>query len=160
MERLNRLLKHELFQNRMKRIAQAERDRIYCRHDQKHALDVARIAYILNLEEQMGFDKEFIYAMALLHDLGRSEEYEQGRSHHEAGAELAAVLLPECGFTSEETRRICTAIAAHRNVDDKDDDSCIRLLYRADKLSRNCYDCLVVETCYWEEKSRNYKVIY
>ncbi len=160
MERLNRLLKHELFQDCMKRIGQAEQDRIYCRHDRKHSLDVARIAYILNMEEQMGFDKEFIYAMALLHDLGRSEEYEQGRSHHEAGAELAAQILPECGFTPEETKRICTAIAAHKNAGDEGADSCVRLLYRADKLSRDCYDCLATETCYWKEECRNYQVLY
>lgn len=160
MERLNRLLEHELFQDCMKRIMQAERDRIYCRHDWRHALDVARIAYILSMEEQLGFDKEFIYAMALLHDLGRSEEYEQGCSHHEAGAELAAQLLPECGFTSEETERICTAIAAHKDVDEKGVDSCIRLLYRADKLSRDCYNCLAKETCYWKEECRNYKLLY
>lgn len=160
MERVNRILAHELFRSCRQKIVQAEENRIYCKHDLNHSLDVARIAYILNLEEQGNLDKELIYAMALLHDLGRSEEYAQGRPHQEAGVNLAEQILLECGFTSRETTRICNAIATHKNNDDMIGDMCIRLLYRADKLSRNCYDCMASETCYWEEGSKNYKVLY
>lgn len=160
MERVNRILKHELFQNCMQQIVQAEQERIYCGHDLNHSLDVARIAYIINLEEHLNLDKEFIYAMALLHDLGRSEEYEQGHSHHEAGVNLARQILSDCGFAFEEAERICTAIAAHKYASAEKDESWVYLLYRADKLSRSCYDCMASKTCYWEEECRNSKVLY
>lgn len=160
MERVDRILKHELFLCCMRRIAEAEEHRIYCKHDLDHALDVARIAYILNLEEQGGIGKEVIYAMALLHDLGRSEEYETGSPHHGAGAELAGRILTECGFAAADSRRICQAIAAHKDAERNAGNYCAGLLYRADKLSRNCFDCMASKTCYWEEECRNHSVSY
>lgn len=160
MERIDRIMKHALFQRSMKQIEKAEEHRIYCRHNLAHSLDVARIAYILNLEEQGYLNKELIYAMALLHDLGRKEEYENGQSHHGAGAELARQILAECEFTETEIRQICEAIAAHKNAGMEPEDYCITLLYRADKLSRNCFDCMASKTCYWEEKCKNNQILY
>ena len=52
-------------------------------------MDVARIAYIENLEAQLGLEKEDIYIAALLHDLGRVDEYESGIGHHIAGRKRA-----------------------------------------------------------------------
>lgn len=160
MKRIDRIMKHGLFLACMEKIERAEEHRIYCKHDFNHSLDVARIAYILNLEEQGGLDREVIYAMALLHDLGRSEEYEKGKPHHEAGVELAERILSECGFTEEECRRIGQAIAFHKNADSDKEDYCVGLLYRADKLSRNCFACTASKTCYWKEECRNYGVSY
>ena len=40
----------------------------------EHFLDVARLMYIYNLEDQAGFSKEMIYAAGLLHDIGRYEQ--------------------------------------------------------------------------------------
>ena len=36
--------------------------------------------WIKNLEEQLKFDSEVIYAPALLHDIGKDEQYESGIS--------------------------------------------------------------------------------
>ena len=46
--------------------------------------------------------KDIIYATALLHDLGRADQYEKGISHEEAGAILAEEILTDCGYTREE----------------------------------------------------------
>lgn len=43
----------------------------------EHFLDVARLMYIYNLEDQAGFSKEMIYAAGLLHDIGRYEQMEK-----------------------------------------------------------------------------------
>ena len=37
-----------------------EKSRIFCKHDLQHSLDVARIAYILNLEADLKIEKEII----------------------------------------------------------------------------------------------------
>ena len=41
-----------------------------------HLLDVARLAWIFNLEANQEISKERIYAAALLHDIGRHIQYE------------------------------------------------------------------------------------
>ncbi len=179
MERIDKIMTHKLFGQCMAKIEEAERERVYCRHHLAHALDVARIAYILNLEEHGPLAQDVIYAMALLHDLGRSVEYETGTSHHEAGAELAMRILPECGFTRQEVSEISKAISGHQyagqpvsfvsagnvranDADQTEDtaDYAKSLLFRADKLSRNCYDCLASKTCYWDEDQKNNRIIY
>lgn len=172
MERIDRIMKHPLFQQCREVIDIAERNRVYCRHNLEHSLDVARIAYILNLEEGGKLDQALIYAMALTHDLGRSEEYTLGKNHHVAGAELAELILTACGFSEEDTQMICQAIAAHKALDATSEpetgkeeqnwkkDYCRKLLYRADKLSRNCYDCAAAKTCYWDDNIRNHRIVY
>lgn len=171
MERVDKIMKHPLFQQCREVIDQAEVNRIYCKHNLEHSLDVARIAYILNLEEKESLEKELIYAMALVHDLGRSEEYINGTNHHVAGAEIAKQLLEECGFSAKEIHMVCQAVAAHKSWSDAGHDTnaeeqqrtveyCKKLLYRADKLSRNCYDCSASKTCYWDENIRNHQVLY
>lgn len=160
MKRIQRIIKHEAFCYGMKQIEAAERDRIYCKHNLEHSLDVARIAYILNLEEQGGLSRELIYAMALLHDLGRCEEYHKGTAHEEAGAALAERILLECGFHEKETGQICQAIATHKHSGRDAEDYGARLLYRADKMSRNCFACTASKTCYWKEECKNSGILY
>lgn len=50
MDRLDRLLKDELYRGYLDKNAAAEKNRKFCRHDFQHLVDVARIAYILLLE--------------------------------------------------------------------------------------------------------------
>ena len=50
-----------------------------------HLLDVARIAYIRNLEKGYGFRKDVIYAAAVLHDIGKALQYEEKVPHEIAG---------------------------------------------------------------------------
>ena len=56
MPRLNAVVNHEVYQTYYKRICECETDRVFCCHQMNHLLDVARIAYIKNLEEGLGFD--------------------------------------------------------------------------------------------------------
>ena len=79
---------------------EAEKDRIFCKHGIEHLLDVARIAYIENLEQNCGVSKEWIYTAALLHDIGRFLQYSKGNIM-KAGAELKEILK-DCGFKQEE----------------------------------------------------------
>lgn len=154
MNRITELLKNKTYQIYRANIKQLEKDRCFCLHGVEHGLDVARISYILNLEEQLGYDKEMLYAMALLHDIGRVQEYESGVSHHVAGAEIAKEILQESGFTEAEITQICDAISGHKSAENGEK-SLKSLLYRADKLSRNCFDCEAYEECYWTKEMKN-----
>ena len=79
LEKINGILQHADFQKYMRQNRQAEKDRVFCHHDWQHALDVARICYILCLEKgiftQSKLDGKLLcYATALLHDIGRFAE--------------------------------------------------------------------------------------
>ena len=145
MERINYILHDPEFLNYLKKNQEAEADRIYCHHDLAHFLDVSRIAYILSLEEKLNIDKAILYAMGLLHDIGRWMEYENGIDHAIASKELASGILQKCEFSEIERKEILTAIEGHR---EKGDISLLGdILYRADKLSRNCTLCNGRITC-------------
>ena len=55
MDRVNAILKHKTYRKYYDQIEKIEKDRIFCRHQMPHLLDVARIAYITNLERNLGF---------------------------------------------------------------------------------------------------------
>jgi putative nucleotidyltransferase with HDIG domain len=155
MERVNRILKHPEFLPRVRDIEELERARIFCGHGMDHLMAVARLAYIENLEMGYGISRETIYAAALLHDLGRKEEYLTGVDHHRAGLALAKRMLCETGFSGEESDEILEAIAHHGNSAMKQETGLKGLLYRADKKSRRCWDCPAVTECDWEPEKRN-----
>lgn len=201
MERIDKVMNHPVFRDTMEKIEQAEIDRFFCRHGLNHALDVARIFYILLLEEQasgnkkladnenemksvdkefvncdsaelpkdkepvncdsamLPIDKELVYATALLHDIGRFEQYENGTPHNEAGAKLAGEIMASCGFTEDECELAINAIKGHRR-DSDDSDMFGHLLYKADKLSRDCYQCEAEPECYWSAEQKNMRVKY
>lgn len=155
MERVNRILRHPLWRGALARIAELEKDRIYCGHDLDHMLHVARLAYIESLERGLSLSKALIYAAALLHDVGRGLEYEAGIPHEEASRAMAETILPECGFCPEEAEQIMQAISAHRKGE-KIMDGLAGLLYRADKASRNCYLCKAADRgCNWSAAEKN-----
>ena len=56
MERVNAICRHALWRESMDEIARLEQDRVFCRHDRAHLLDVARLAYMENLERGLGVD--------------------------------------------------------------------------------------------------------
>lgn len=155
MDRINQILHHPLWQETMKDLGILEQGRIFCRHDIVHLLDVARIACLENLESGLGIPKELIYGAALLHDLGRAAQYREGTPHHQASAELALRILPECGFSPAETDRIVDAIRSHRKDETVGDISLSGLLYRADKASRLCLFCNAREGCNWSDEKKN-----
>jgi uncharacterized protein len=159
MERVEKVMNHQTFKDIMKRIEKAEIDRVFCKHGISHLLDVARILYILVLEEKADIDKELVYATALLHDICRCEQYEKDVPHSDAGADIAEKILKDCGFSKTECELATNAIRVHSDKSGKGDlFAC--LLYRADKLSRNCFECGAIADCYWPEDLKNYCVKY
>ncbi len=158
MERIQQIIAHPDFGSAYERTVQWEQQREFCRHEIGHYLDVARIAYIWNLEQQTGLDKEIIYAAALLHDIGRYQQYEDGIPHEQAGATLAAPILADCGFTAAEQEQILAAIRSHRGSTGASA-PLNRLLYEADKRSRNCGFCPAVDACSWSEDKKNKEII-
>ncbi len=160
MERIDKVIMHPIYQDQGKRIEEAEQDRIFCRHGLAHALDVARILYIMVLEKKLSFDKEVLYAAALLHDIGRAEQYSRQMAHHKAGASIAREILADCQFEEWEISLIANAIMEHQAVGAEADDSLNALLYQADKLSRNCFCCKAWKECYWEKDKKNESIQY
>lgn len=202
MERVNRILNHDLFKKYLKKNKSAEENRQFCHHDMGHFLDVARLAMIFYLKERcaqtavdrtktdvqtagggaengaQGCDgkkgsfgaklygsepqisEELIYAAALLHDIGRWKQYEDGTPHEKASAELAPEILADCGFRAEETEQILTAILNHRNEKIKEEQSLSGILYRADKMSRSCFACEAEAACDWKGTKKNLELRY
>ncbi len=158
MDRIDKILNDNEFKLRMKTIITSEYKRKFCRHGLGHALSVARIAYIISLEEKLGLEKEMIYAAALLHDIGRYTELEKEMSHHMAGAITAEPILKRAYFSDQEIEIITGAISKHKQ-ETMETDALSRILFRADKLSRNCFLCDAKDECYWDEDLKN-KTIY
>lgn len=153
MERYQKIYEHPVYKHMLDNIKRAEKDRIFCLHGIEHSLDTARIAYIISLEEKLDIKKDIIYAAALLHDIGRYGS----KAHNEAGADAVCVIMPECGYTEEETRLTAEAVRQHRTDGVS---GLAKVLYRADKLSRNCFECKASAECYWSDEKRNKTIIY
>lgn len=158
MDRVNQIWKHPLYQTELHKLQLLEADREFCRHTPKHFLDVARLAYIRALEENYSVSKELIYCTALLHDIGRARQYEDGTPHDEAGAVIAEQILKELGFSPEEIQAIVSAIRGHRA--ETNQTILGQLIYRADKKSRNCFSCKAEPECYWSSAKKNMTIQY
>ena len=160
MERIEKIRKHVLFLDGLRRNAAAEADRCFCHHDMAHFLDVARIGVIINLEEELEVPKEMIYAAALLHDIGKHRQYGEGIPHEQASAAAALEILADCGFDDKETSVITDAILQHRNGDVVWERNLRGLLYRADKASRPCFVCDRSEQCDWKGSKKTREIRY
>ena len=137
-----------------------EEDRIYCLHGISHSLDVARIAYIMMLEDGIDINQDVLYGAALLHDLGRSVDMVK---HNEKSVDIARSLLPECGYNTSQIDEIVEIIESHsgelpieeiqRLRQDKNLD--VKSYFKiADQLSRNCFCCKAASTCKWDMDTR------
>ena len=144
MPRIDYICANGLFRRHLGNIAQLESGRIFCRHGIDHLLDVARIMWIKNLEEQLEFDREVIYATALLHDIGKDEQYESGISH-------------DVAFEPADAAAIKTAILGHRKLR-VNSQPLERLLYAADKASRACFACPARNACNWSDDKKNLSI--
>lgn len=155
MPAVERIRLHPEYRRRLARLAELEADREFCRHGMGHLLDAARIAYILNLERGLGFSRELVYAAALLHDVGKGEQYETGAPHDVAGAEIARAILAGTGdFSPDEQEAIVRAVREHRRP--SPGASVLGALLReADKASRACYECPAREGCSWSDEKKN-----
>ncbi len=150
MDRVNKILADRDFISNLSLTEQKELHRPYCKHCFDHLLAVARLAYILLLEEGLSpINKETVYAAGLLHDFGRGEQYLTGADHAVHGAELAAPLLNRAGFSEHETLLISEAISQHRHdaIENIKRSPLSRALNKADRLSRLCFYCKTKNSC-------------
>ncbi|MDY3920020.1 MAG: HD domain-containing protein [Candidatus Limivivens sp.] len=160
MDRINQIINHKTYRHCLKQIRDLEKDRIFCGHDMAHFLDVARLAYLISLEEGLAIPKERIYATALLHDIGRHIQYLEGTPHQEASLPIAEEILKDCGFEEEEREDILTAIRRHRDPQAASEPDLSGLIYRADKLSRSCFGCQAEPQCDWSARKKNLELTY
>ena len=158
MDRINQILNHPIYQKYMAANAAKEKGRIFCRHNINHSLDVARIAYLLNLEEEQQIDKDMIYGAALLHDIGRHVQYETGEKHAFVSARFAPEILRECNFNEEEITEIVDAIYYHGHKNEFGRRGLKALIARADQMSRACFACQAYEDCKWSEERKNHEI--
>ena len=190
MKFTQKLLKHPEFQRIQQEISIWEQDRVYCRHELSHALDVCRMAWIIFLEhthangqslENMEELKVRIYVTGLLHDIGRSCQYQTGEHHSDAGARIARKILQELDYPYEWTEETIQAVGAHHG---KLEERQMRwqefegkavchsfhsaelsgqltdLIQCADHLSRNCFCCPASEGCKWSAQEKNRTIRY
>ena len=161
MKRVNAIITHPVYREYYDRLEVLEERRPFCCHQMAHLLDVARIAYIRSLEDHLDLDKEVIYAAAVLHDIGKSLQYEKNIPHEISGAEIAEKILnslPEAtAFSTVEIQMILTAIRGHRKPRE-DAEPLERLLYESDKASRTCFACPAEQECDWSIEKKNMEI--
>lgn len=161
MDRITLILQHPHFLFYCKKNKEFEKGRKYCKHNFNHFTDVARIAYIYNLEQNWGFSKELIYACALLHDIGKWKQYQDGTPHNESSAVLAEKILKDCSFSEQESAEILSAILTHRNDKALEQKNTLNwLIYMADKKSRPCFFCKKEPDCNWKQEQKNQTLEY
>ena len=131
MERVWKIYSHPRYQECLGKNQAAEEGRSLCRHNLQHFLDVARLAYIFSMERKYQVKKEFIYASALLHDIGKWRQYTEKIPHEKASAQIAEEILEDAGFGQKERGCILQAILNHRKEE------------RADRLSEILYLSLI-----------------
>lgn len=159
MKVLEKIRNHPLYQESYEKLQRAEKNRIFCCHNMTHFLDVARIAWILNLEQEMKIRKEVVYAAALLHDIGKYRQYEEGVPHELASAEIAEKILRELTefFAEEEIQEILQAVRGHRKLREQAQ-GLEYLLYVSDKKSRACFACPAESECNWKKEQKNMEI--
>lgn len=156
MDRVNEIIFNETYKEALSKLNKFEENRVFCKHNIEHFLDLARIAYIEVLEKGLNYNKEVIYAIALLHDIGRVLEYENKTPHNKGSVIMAKDILKEIGFSGEEKSIIMKCIESHREEGDLE---LAKIICKSDKLSRKCFSCEVEKECYWDKHKKNTKII-
>ncbi|WP_297810563.1 HD domain-containing protein [uncultured Finegoldia sp.] len=159
MENTDIVLNHKLFNEKLNKIEDDEKTRVFCKHNLSHLMDVARICYIQCLEENLLIDKDLIYVTALLHDLGRADEIDTGINHNILSVKIAEEILKDLKFDDKSKSRILNAIKYHR-YKIKNKDRFVEIFYKSDKLSRMCFRCPANRICNWSSEKKNRTVIY
>ena len=158
-DKINLITENKIFAYNLRKIEELENNRKFCLHDMQHFLDVARLMYIMSLERNLNLPRYMIYTTALLHDIGRGEQYEKGTAHHIASVKIAKEILEECKYNDKEINEILEAIGNHRNSTEEIN-SLSDLLYKCDKLSRNCLNCAAIDDCKWTDEKKNLNITY
>ena len=174
MNNIDAIMNNKLYREALEKLSEYERDREFCNHTIEHFIDVSRIAYIMALEENLSVSKEVAYISGLLaaelgenvnlakragllHDIGRVRQYEEGIHHDIASVEMSREILKETSFTEDEVNIILNGIANHRK---ESDNKLEEIIYKADKLSRQCFNCKAEKECYWSSEKKNFKITY
>ncbi len=160
MERYQAIIENGKYITHVRNIEKYESDRQFGHHDMSHFLDVARVGMLINLTEEYNIPKDILYAAALLHDVGRDVQYENGTPHEIASCDIAKDILMSTSYNEDECKMILEAIASHRNKDVKEEKNLRGLLYRADKLCRPCFFCKAEPECYWKSDDKNMELIW
>ncbi|MBU5487857.1 HD domain-containing protein [Clostridium sp. MSJ-8] len=156
MNKVNEILHNKKYTKYLNELNELEQDREFCKHTMEHFLDVSRIAYIKVLENNLNYSKDIIYAIGLLHDIGRVLQYNKGIPHDEGSVIIARDILSETSYTEEEVEIILRAIDSHRR---KTVGELENIIYTSDKESRNCFMCLAEKECYWSKDKKNFDII-
>ena len=85
-------------------------------------------------------------------------QYEKGISHHEGSVILAEEILKNTSYDDEEIIIIIDAIKNHRNKENASEFN--KLIFKSDKLSRNCFMCKSYDECYWDSNKKNNIINY
>lgn len=161
-EQIQGLLQHPIYRARLTHLEELEKERIYCGHDLEHFLRVGHIAEQVVEKNQLSLPAEAIWGAALLHDMGRVEQYQQGISHDKASVAFAREILFSLKWDDEVIDMICEAVGAHshrKNVKDRWEkmtelSSLGEVLSFADHFSRKCYCCQAADSCKWSEHEK------
>lgn len=152
--KIKKILNHKLFIENMRKIIQIEENRIYCKHDIFHCFDVARICYIIVLENNLHYDKDVIYALALLHDIGRAKQYESGEDHSLIGGEIAAQIMHDVAFSEHDIELVKDIILKHSGEHNILSPKTLKEAFlKSDFLARKCSFCSAIDTCKWKTKN-------
>ena len=150
-----KILENEEYKKYVERICYLEKDRIYCKHDLKHSLDVARICTIIMYEQGQEVNRDIVYATALLHDIGRFKENTQ---NHEAwsvdiATEIATIVEIISFHRGNYSIKQIDELVNHGKLDLKES------FKIADQLSRNCFCCKGSSSCKWKEENRSTNIM-
>lgn len=160
MKNTNIIYSSSEYQKLLSELENFEKDRIFCKHDFRHFLDVARIMSIYLLENNMELNRDLVYTLSILHDIGRVDQYRDQTPHAEASYTRAKKFLEMTDFNDQEKSLILKTIKKHNTKDANDLESeFVKLFYKADKSSRECYACPARSQCYWSDEKKNLRII-
>ncbi|MDD6193938.1 MAG: HD domain-containing protein [Lachnospiraceae bacterium] len=167
-EQIDRLLQHPIYRARLECLQELEQDRIYCGHNLEHFMAVGRIAEQVAAANRLLLSKEVIWGAALLHDMGRVEQYQQGISHEKASEAFAREILFSLNWEASDIDVVCEAVSSHGHRQCAQDRwermselvSLTEVISFADQFSRKCYQCTVADTCKWTEEEKIKRVYF
>jgi uncharacterized protein len=164
VSRIERIQSNPSYLEYLRQNESAEKGRIFCHHNFDHLLAVARLTYLFLLEDgNPHITREMAYAAALLHDIGRWQEYSTGIDHGLASADLAGPILDAAGFDRGEAALITKAIRQHRLAETTavHRSPLSKALKKADRYARLCFNCEARDQCHKiEEQPHRENLIY
>lgn len=153
MSYLARLLALESYRQALRALEDQEADRIYCKHNLDHFLDVARVTMLVCADFDIPADKDVVYLAALMHDLGRLDK---GQADHPvASAQLADQWLEAIDFPADRRPEVIRLIEGHGWRGPAVPSNLLEAFSLADSLSRPCYQCPATDSCHWPADRKN-----